>query len=655
MIVVVVALLLGGVRWLFPERPMDCTGPRALLDAGFALGFLGLVLLVAAGLGHKVQRWLRLAGLTPLEQWVFGLPLGLGVLAYGILALGLIGLLRPWAIMLWLVMSGVWSWREWTETLDRSPACLMRQAQALKGLGVGRKALLALAGLIIALTLLQTLTPPWDTDGLMYHLQGPRLFLQAGRILLLPDTWSANGPFTLEMLFTMGLAAGSDTFAKLVHLTYALLLVLGTFAFGRRMLDPGAGWTSAAILIGIPILPVWASLAYVDIGWALYEFLAVYAFALWVQNDRRQWLALSGVAIGLALGSKYMALGGAAVLGLGVLWRSRGRGWKAMLAHAALFGSIALLVGSPWYVKNWLWGGNPVYPLFLGGVGWAAERVKLHTVYHRSFGAGYSLANYLLLPWNLYAQHERFGTFKGSVEVPSLLFPLALLYPFTRRFRTMDHVAWVALLRFVLWSLGSQQIRLLLPIFPVLSVLTGGVMLNLATWPAVRRWGQAIAAGLTGGMVVTTLVYSLLFVRTVRPLEVVSGVESKDAFLRRVVPDYPGLHFAQATLPPQARVFMMWDGRGYYCDRRCLPDVDHSGWTRLVLSDSRVPSVADSLRAMGAHYLLFSIEDADFILQHDPTEQHLQAAEFFLQSFRQACTREIYRDEWVQLFELTCP
>jgi len=111
---------------------------------------------------------------------------------------------------------------------------------------------LLLAGSILALTLLECLTPPWEYDGLMYHLQGPRLFLQAGRIELLPDNWQANGPATTDMLFTLGLSFGSDTFAKLVHLTYAVLLIAATFAFGQRYLKPHGGWLASAILLGIP-------------------------------------------------------------------------------------------------------------------------------------------------------------------------------------------------------------------------------------------------------------------------------------------------------------------------------------------------------------------------------------------------------------------
>jgi hypothetical protein len=275
--ILVLAALVGVLRWVFPERPMDYVGPRALLDAAFALGLLGLTLLVAGGIGRKVQRWLKLEGETRLEQAVFGLAIGLGVLAYGVLALGLVGSLRPWTILLWVVLAGVWALREWTQIVGALMGWVGTRPGGWRRLGLGKGLVLIVGGLIFALTLFQALAPPWDYDGLMYHLQGPKLFLQAGRILPLPDNWQANGPFTVEMLYAIGMAFGSDTFARLMHLTYAVLLVLGTFAFGQRRLKTVGGWVTAAILIGIPIFPFWASLAYADIAWALYEFLGLYA------------------------------------------------------------------------------------------------------------------------------------------------------------------------------------------------------------------------------------------------------------------------------------------------------------------------------------------------------------------------------------------
>jgi hypothetical protein len=641
-----ISLILGTVRWLFPERSVVYTGPRALLDVGFALGLLAIVLLLAGGLGRKVQRKLKIEGLTPLEQVVFGLPIGLGMIAYGVLALSLTGLLQPWAILLWLILVSIWSWREWSKIAENIPEWLKDEYQAWRKVGFGKKLLLTVMGLILILTLLQALSPPTDADGLIDHLQAPKLLLQAGRMYPMPDFVFANYPFTIELLFASGMAFGSDTFAKLIHLTYAVLLVLGTCALGRRYLRLGGGWIAAAILVGMPIFPVWASLAYIDMGWTLYEFLGVYALVLWARHNQRRWLVLAGLMTGLALGSKYLAFGGAVALGLWILWHARTQGWRTVLVSAILFLGGALLVGSPWYVKNWFWFGNPVYPYLDFGSG---TGIVLRTY------DSYSLWDYLILPWHLYVHREQFVGVYGRIEFPSLLFPLVFLYPLIRRSRAMDWLAGLTLLRYVFWAFISHtRFRYLLPLFPGLSLLASSVVMDLTARPFLQRWVQVLAAGLIGGMLAATLTYSLLFFVDVQPIGVVLGMESKDDFLRREVSDYSAKQFVQANLPREARVLMMWDARGYYCDDRCLPDLLQRQWVGLTVPPASVLSVAASLRQMNVTHLLFSVEDLDYQIINDTSGLHRHAAEFFLHEFRPTCTKEVYRDEWVILFELTC-
>jgi hypothetical protein len=77
-------------------------------------------------------------------------------------------------------------------------------------LSLEKRLLLLVISLILILAMAQALTPPWNYDGLMYYLQAPRLFLKAERIVLLSDIWQANGPFTIQMLYMLGLAGGSD-------------------------------------------------------------------------------------------------------------------------------------------------------------------------------------------------------------------------------------------------------------------------------------------------------------------------------------------------------------------------------------------------------------------------------------------------------------
>ena len=100
---------------------------------------------------------------------------------------------------------------------------------------------------------------------------------------------------------------------------------------------------------------------------------------------------------------------------------------------------------------------------------------------------------------------------------------------------------------------------------------------------------------------------------------------------------------------------MLWDGRSYYCDERCISDADHSQWSRLVFPDADLLSTALKLKTMGVSYLMFSLSDVDFVLQHDPDGKNRLAAKFYLDEFQPVCTDIIYQDQWTQLVRITCP
>jgi hypothetical protein len=552
-------------------------------------------------------------------------------------------------------MVGVFTWREWSTLACRLPAWLASLPQALRDRAFGEKVVLVLSGSILGFTLLQALTPPWHYDSLMYHLQAPRLFLEAGRILLLPDLWQANGPFTIEMLYTLGLAWGSDSFARLLHLAYAVLLVLATFGFGKRYLGRWEAWLAVALLVGVPILPFWAFAAYADMAWALYGFLALYALMLWKERSERRGLLLAGLMMGWALGSKYLALSGLGILGLYILWQGRHIGWRRSVTSGALFGAIALCLALPWYAKNWLWSGNPVYPFYFGGIGWDRLRLEQLMGYLGAFTAGRRPIDYLLLPWNLYAQNEKFGTMGAALDFPGLLIPLALPYPLMPRHRVMDGVACMAGLSFILWALGSQQTRFLLPIFPALALMGAYVLACIAR--GLKRWSRvakSLVLFLAVVALLATFFLQLITFYGLPPGKVVLGLQSKDSFLQQRLNNYRALQFVTENLSPDERVMMMWDGRAYYCDERCLADADQSNWTRLVGPASDPHDVAVHLQAKGVTHLLLNREDLKVVSDHDPSGHTEQAAEFFHEEFLPSCGEEVYRDSYMLLVKIEC-
>jgi len=651
MVLLTVALAL--VRVFLPARSLDTLGPAALLDTASTFGLLLLFLSIAAGLGIEFLRRLPLPDLDMLDQFIFGLPLGLGIFSLIFFVLGAIALLQPAAIAATILFFGLLSvrswWRLWVDGLLAISAHLAGWRKSSLKLRIG--AFMSLA--LLTLTILHALTPPWSYDALMYHLEAPRLFLEAGRLLFLPEIWQANGPLLTEMLFLPGLAFGSDSFARLIHATFGFWMTLAVYAFALRFTSQRTARLSLWILLGVPVLPIVAGFAYVDLAWALYTFLAVYALARWSQNTELSgWLTLAGVFIGFALSTKYLALGGFAALACWILlngWRQKQR---RTLAYTARFFLTASLIAAPWYFKNLYLTGNPVFPFGSIGPGWPPERLDLLLAHLRSIGRPGNMLEYLLLPWNLYVHPQAYRTLGG--EGLSLFFPLALLYFRRRKSAVLDLLAFTTALLTVFWLVTSVQIRFLLPIFPSLSILAAIVLSDLVEATKARSRLAAILEALPLLPMVISIFTVLGILLTVKAPAVLLGQETKRNFLTRTVFDFRAHVYIQENLPEEARVLMLWDGQTYYCGSRCIPDADQARWPLLVSDISDPKQIANRVQAQGATHLLVSPGDAAHIIESDPTGRHESSFTYLFETFIPACTQEVYSDEHMLLLEMTC-
>ena len=258
---------------MWPERSLIATGPWALWDDFVALAGTAYLILAAFGTGRWLLRRSAYIAkdLNPLEQAIFSPSIGLGLISLAIFALGCIGILKP-AYVIGLVGVALTAfYGDWRAGLVYFRTTIGRARPRWRSLPPFGKSAVVIVGAIFALNVVYALTPAWSYDALMYHLPAPRIYLTSGRLVLLPDLWQANGPMSVEMLYAYALSLGSANIAKLTHLTYAVLLILATFAFARRFLDVRLACLSALVVTAVPIFPIWGSIANIDMAWAVYS------------------------------------------------------------------------------------------------------------------------------------------------------------------------------------------------------------------------------------------------------------------------------------------------------------------------------------------------------------------------------------------------
>ena len=630
-------------------------------DAIYALALASLVLFLAAGLGRIIIKPFKLVEWTFIERTVISLPLGLAAIGYAEFFMGLLGWLKPIHHIALLIVVAIISFKNSVDFLIEGISAFKQFPVIWREFTFIKKFFFSVGALALMLAFFQTLTPPYDYDGLMYHLQGPRLFLDAGRIIPIPENWFTYYPATWEMVYMLGMGLGSDVFARLIHFTTLLLLLFSTFAIGRRVLNLSGAWLATAIMIGVPILLVWGTFAYTDIAWALFQFLATSMVLIWILQRNHKLLILAGLLQGLALGSKYFALSGLGILGLCIIWFSLHgvnlkQGLRKTLVNGAIFGISSLLVASPWLIKNMVWTGNPVFPFYFPQQVINPVELDLVVDYLYSFGTGKAWFDYLLLPFTIFTQFTRFATFMGNIEVPNPIFLLALAYPFTRKKEgiynqlVVNTLAVITFGQFIFWALGSQQNRFLLPLFPGLSIITSSIVIfHLKDISKKFRLDWVIKNGAIGGMVIATLAIAIRLFFIIQPFGVILNLQTKTQFLSSTINDYDGIDFINNRMPENARVLLIWDGRGYYCNGKCYADVGPSVWTALIKVKTDNRSVASWLLEKDITHILLTRDDMRFYLKFP---DHKMAAKFFLENFAPACSEEIYSDESVHLFEL---
>ena len=467
-----------------------------------------------------------------------------------------------------------------------------------------------LLGVVLLAGFLLVLTPETGKDALIYHLAVPKLYLRHHGFFFIPGNVFAGYPLLGEMHYLLALFIQNDILAKAMHYAVLCGTLLGIGLFIRFLMrENGFPALSMLIFVTIPSVFAVSHAAYNDLFVTFFTLASVYSFLRWSEEKSHIWLILCAIFSGSAAACKYTALLLVPLGCLGILWINfrHKTGALQALRHIALYAAGAFIAGSPFYLKNWIVTGNPFYPFFydiFGGLGWDADQARLYDLFIQNLGMGKGLMDYLLLPWNL--------SFRAKLDSPQfdgILGPVFFLtLPFLigkRHWETPVRVIIVyAFFTFLFWASSAQQIRYLIPLFPLLAIVTGAILTRYRNQKPI--FGLLILI-ITGSLAFNGYHLFRDFMK-VRPLNVAVGLESRDEFLTRMIPAYPMYRFVNQELPPESRVFLIYmKNFTYLCERACYSDAMFEAHTlQKILRRSTSPAeVRDLLKTYGFTHLLY--------------------------------------------------
>jgi len=463
----------------------------------------GLYLLGSIGLGVPMQRLLAPKAAMP---WSLRAGLGLAAMLTLTQLMGMLGVLTIRGVALVPVVLGV--------------AVMAREMLRLRGKPIELWAnWVWLAGVpAIGVLFVAACSPPgwlWASefggyDVLSYHLQLPQEWLAMGRVWPVQHNVYSYLPGYMEAAFLhMGVLMGADpaagglvthdgsmlASAQLLHAGVSVIAALLTTSAARAVLEragtPGPerfAPIAGGIVIATPWSVVTGSMAYNEMA-VVALFAAALVGALTGEMKPVTRGLVVGLLVGVACGCKPTALIFCApACGLAMLWERPRKAW-AMLTLGACAGGLAMLL--PWLVRNWLAGGNPVFPQLSGVFGsahWSADQVARYKAGHSFEGGFFGALRLLVLP-------EPSGEMRGILHPqwaffgPIVLAASAVALVVRRTHKMAALLLLILLMHLLVWlTLTHVQSRFLIPL-----VAPGAIMLALAlsTVP-VPRLGQTL-------------------------------------------------------------------------------------------------------------------------------------------------------------------
>ncbi|MEW6096140.1 MAG: glycosyltransferase family 39 protein [bacterium] len=553
------------------------------------LFLLAIITLLAYTLGFRILSICKFEFSSIQERLVFSIGSGFGILSYLIMGLGFLGLLEPKIAYGLIFVLIILLFKGLTNTIGEITRGI--KSLSLKRFSWQEVIILFFIVITCGLCFLHGLCPPFDWDDLAYHLEGPKLFIEHHRIFHIPDVTFANFPANIGMLYLLGMLVGSDILSKLFHFLFGVLTMVGVFGLSQRYFNSKSSLLASAIFYICPLVIFLSRTAYIDLALTFYEFLAIFAFVNWITSYQNRWLIILAIMCGFIVGIKYPGIHTMIILYLSVIGFGVVKiGLRKMIFDLVIFGIICCLIGSPWYLKNFFYTHNPVYPyledLFIRKVSLTPMDIITGQTSNSVFTmGGKTLIDSLLLPWNVII----YGCL-GSLPFGATISPIYLLFLplliFIRKLKIVGiYLFCYIVIKFILWSSGLHSSRYLLLLLPLLSSVLTSIFYTLfdskkflkriiliiifGIWTAILSWDG----------------FQIIHYRN--PINFILGFESKEDFVRRNAEKgyYNAMEFINKYLPKEAKIYFIGEKKGYYCQRNFIPDFSMWGWKSFTYKD----------------------------------------------------------------------
>ena len=491
--------------WIFL---LDKGFKDSLLWIGFTTLFFLVFILSSLSLGNAFMKWTGFKEENRPEHFTYSIAVGLLIMGNMVLGLALTGCLFVELLVIILLLSlpfYIYPYQEYIKKIKWS----------IKNISFLWEYIPLLFLLLLSFCIAQT--PVIESDALRYHVALPELMSQQHGLFFYPYNTFFQFPALIEMQFLLG---QMGNFVKEVHWLYYLLSILLIGRISKRYFPQVNPVWSQTIFASIPFIPIISGWPFVEMALTFYSLLLM-DILLKIFNDQenqRVHYILCGFIGGGLLAMKYsmvtfvpFLLLGAAVLA----WKSR----KMVIQKISIMAISCILIASPWYIRNFINTGNPVYPLgysIFGGDYWSQVNADFY-MHHAQTKGGLNeiknagileqAADIIWMPVKISLNLPQYAISKarnnarfyewtgwrftlpdsfGDWQISPIFLVLLPIFGFLLIRKRIPWREWsgypqfwlgmMIMVYYLTWTQGYRDNRFLLPILPVLALFVGWIV-----------------------------------------------------------------------------------------------------------------------------------------------------------------------------------
>jgi hypothetical protein len=580
-----------------------------------------LILFAGYGAGCLVVPFFKLQDTSSLEYRLFATATGTGTVILSIFVLGICGVLYPVTVWGVIILFDVYAVRCLFGGTGKDASPVPRLTfPVLRGF---EKIWILLAICFALIVLAGAVAPETFYDSAVYHLAKPNFWIQSHRIV--PDEAkliTAFYPGNINVLYVAGLMAnGNGAVAKCIHFLFTFLTCGVVYAMGKRFSGRGAGLLGAMLFLTVPYIGVVSYRSVMEMPLAFFETLAVFSLVRWMADKDRKWLIMAGIQCGLGLGTKYtsfyclVSLLGALVLDAVVNKRS----FRATITATALLSGVAISVSLPWWIYNYVYSGNPLYPFFWKYMGHLRPRISSDAALRIvSAGRWSKIIDVIKGPWTI-----TMGQYEEAFIGPALLLFAPLFLLIKSRWKPVKSLFVYVALYWIIWGVAHEMyVRYFLPAIPLVCFLCAIYVYE----SPLPRYARSIVFSVLTFVMLGNLAFVMNLQKASNNcLGVVLGFESEADYLNRSRMTYPNPYYDAASwinahTPRNAGIALVGEQRSLYIERKSLM-MDFSNYSPMIVWAEEAKDGEElfaKLRQKGITHLLLNVPEARRLTVLDP-------------------------------------